>query len=195
MPQRVRQKKKCVATPYGIATQIHWSGRRLAAEVVIHDAGVLNAETLKHGDDGLGHRAGATHVVLDVLRGVVVLEVGGVHDVVDEARRIADASRVGGRVGPVESQVEVEVGILLFEVEEVGEVEDLVEGASAIEIVHLPVRGVERLGHVHNLRTQRGHAGTATDPNHLPLGVEVRMEIAIGAAHQDLVARLEREDV
>src|SRR5574344_2786308 len=86
---------------------------------------------------------------------------------------------IGSGVGTVECQVEVEVGILLLQSEEVVEIEHLVECACAIEVVHLAVGSVQRLGHVHNLRAQRSHTSTTTYPYHLLLGADVRMEVAI----------------
>ena len=87
--------------------------------------------------------------------------------------------------------MEVEVGILLLQAEEVVEIEHLVEGAGTIEVVHLAILRVERLGHVHDLCTQRSHTGTTTDPNHLALRVEMRMEVAVRATHDHLVAWLQ----
>ena len=49
--------------------------------------------------------------------------------------------------------------------------------------------------HVHDLCAEGRHAGAAADPDHLLLGVENRVEVAIGAAHRDLVAGLKGEDV
>ena len=54
---------------------------------------------------------------------------------------------------------------------------------------------MQRLRHVHDLRTQRSHTGTTADPNHFFLAVEVRMEVAVRAAHRHLVTRFQREDV
>ena len=97
----------------------------------------------------------------------MVLEVGVVHHVVDEAGGVGYASFVGCWVGTVEGQMEVEVGEVLFELMEVVEVEDFVEGAGAIEVVHLSVGAVERARQVHNLCTKRSHTGATANPNHL----------------------------
>ena len=86
-----------------------------------------------------------------------------------KARSVLHASGIGCRIGTVERQMEVEVGILLLQSQEVVEIEHLVVGAGAIEVVHLAVLGVEGLGHVHNLGTQRSHIGTTTDPYHFAL--------------------------
>ena len=164
----------------------------------------MDAEGVEHIDHGAAHRAGAAHVVLDVLGGGVVLEVGVVHHLMDETRGVGDTGGVGGGVGTVEGQVEVEVREILLQLVEVVEVEHLVEGAGAVEVVHGAVGAVEGAGEVHNLCAERGHAGAAADPYHL---VTLRVvapgavlgaaytELAVGAAHDDLVARFEREDI
>lgn len=134
----------------------------------------------------------------------MVLEVGVVHHVVDEARGVWYAGFVGCGVGTVESKMEVEVGEVLLQLMEVVEVEDLVEGAGAVEVVHLSVGAVERAGEVHNLCTQRSHTSASANPNHLgvlrrvaPLVVfrSADVEVAVGAGHYDFVAGLEREDI
>ncbi len=125
----------------------------------------------------------------------MVLEVGVEHYLVHEAGCVLHSGGIGGGVGAVECQVEMEVGVFLFELEEVVEIEHLVEGARTVEVVHFAVGGVEGLGHVHDLGAQGCHAGAAAYPYHLGLGVEVGVEIAVGAAHHHLVAGLEGEDV
>ena len=144
---------------------IAFLGKVSAAEVVEGDVFALDAEVVEHVDDGFGHGSGAAHVVFDVLGCGVVLEVGLVHDVVDEAWGVGYASFVGSGVGTVEGEMEVEVGEILLELTEVVEVEDLVEGAGAVEVVHLSVGAVECAREVHNLSTQRGHAGATADPD------------------------------
>ncbi len=136
-----------------------------AAEVVEGDVFALDAEVVEHVDDGFGHGSGTAHVVFDVLGGWVVLEVGLVHNVVDEAGGVGYAGFVGCWVGTVEGQMEVEVGEVLLELTEVVEVEDLVEGAGAVEVVHLSVGAMERAREVHNLSTQRSHAGATAYPD------------------------------
>ena len=61
--------------------------------------------------------------------------------------------------------------------------------------MHLAVGRMQRLCHVHDLRTQRSHAGTTTDPNHFFLAVEMRMEVTVRTTHNHLVTRFQREDV
>ena len=59
----------------------------LSAEVVVHDALGLYAETVEHGNHGLRHGTGTAHIVLDVLGSFVVFEIGLKHHLMDEARR------------------------------------------------------------------------------------------------------------
>ena len=130
----------------------------------------------------------------------MVLQVGLVHHVVDKASGVGHACCVGCRVGTVERKVEVEVGIFLLDAVEVVEIEYFVERTRTIEIVHRTVGGMQGLCHVHDLRTQRSHTGTTAYPDHLGflchLGrVFLDMELAIGTRHDDLVARLEGEDI
>ena len=107
-----------------------------ASEVIVGYVLGLDAEVVEHVDDGRAHGAWAAHVVLYVFGGWVVLEVCLVHHVVDEARGVLHAGCVGGRVGPVEGQVEVEVGVRLLQLQEVVQVEHLVQRAGAVEVVH-----------------------------------------------------------
>ena len=125
----------------------------------------------------------------------MVLQIGVQHDLMDEARSVLDSSCIGCRIRTVQSQVEVEVRILFFQAQEVVEIEYLVQCTSTIEIVHLTIGGMQRLGHVHDLSAQRSHTSTTTNPNHLLLRVEVWVEVAIRTTHNHLIARLQREDV
>ena len=141
-----------------------------AAEIVEHYVFALYAKVVEHRGDGFGHRPRTAHIVFDVLGSGVVLEVGVVHHVVDEACGVGYASFVGSGNGTIEGQMEVEVGEVLLQLMEVVKVEDLVEGTGTVEVVHLSVGAVERAGEVHNLSTQRGHTGTTANPDYL--GVE-----------------------
>ena len=134
----------------------------------------------------------------------MVFQVGVVHHVVYEARGVGHTRGVSRRVGTVEGQVEVEVGVVALQLAEVVEIEDLVEGAGAIEIVHGTVDAMERAREVHDLGTQGSHAGATADPYHLVAARVVdpgavvgaaHAELAVGAAHDDLVARIEGENV
>ena len=97
----------------------------------------------------------------------------------DEAWGVFHASSIGCRVGTVEGQVEVEVGILLLQAEEVVEIEYLVQGAGTVEVVHLAVLRMQCLRHVHDLCAQRSHTGTTAYPDHLLLRIEVRVEVTV----------------
>ena len=72
--------------------------RGTAAEVVVGDVFGLDTEVVEHIDYSTAHGAGAAHVVLDVLWGGVVLEVGVVHDLVDEAGGVGHSGGVGGGI-------------------------------------------------------------------------------------------------
>ena len=122
----------------------------------------------------------------------------------DEAGGVGHAGGVGGGVGTVEGQVEVEVGKVFLQLVEVVEVEHLVQRACAVEVVHRAVLAMQRAGEVHDLRAEGGHAGAAADPYHLVAVGTVApgavvgaayAELAVGAAHDDLVAGLQREDI
>lgn len=167
----------------------------LTTEVVVMDVFGVDAEGIEHTIDGCTHRAGTAHVVLDVLWGFVIVEVSIEDDLVHEAGGVLHAGSVGGRVGPVQRQVEMEVGEVFLELEEVVEVEYFVEGASAVEVVHNAVGGVECAGEVHDLGTEWCHTCTTANPHHLLAGVVNRMEVAIRSTHEDLIAGLEGEDV
>ena len=171
------------------------AGKGLSAEVVILNGLRLNTQRVEHGHNGLRHWARTTHVVFNILWCLMVFEVCIEHDLMNEACCVFYTSSVGSRIRTVERKMEVEVGELLLQSEEVVKIEHLVERAGTIEIVHLTVGGVQSLRHVHNLSAQRSHTGTTTYPYHLTLGVEVGMEVTIRTAHDNLVARLEGEDV
>src|SRR5574344_133037 len=98
---------------------------------------------------------------------IVIFEIGIVHHLMDESCHIFYTCLVGYRIRTVESQMEVEVGILLFQSEEVVEIEHFAQRTGTVEIVHLSVAGVQGLRHVHDLCAQRSHTGTATYPYHL----------------------------
>ena len=113
----------------------------------------------------------------------------------DESRRIFHACGIGGRVGTVEREVEVEIREFLLQTEEIFEIENLVQRTRTVEIMHFAVGRLQSLGHVHNLGTQRSHSCASTDPNHLLFRVEMRMEVAKRTAHRHLVAGFQRENI
>ena len=138
-----------------------------ASEVIKADVCVINAQRVEQVEDGLGHHRRTAEVVLDILGSVMLLEVRVAHHRSDEARGVLDTELVCLRVRTVERQVEMEVRKLLLQREEIVEEEDFVDSTCAVEIVHLTVAAVAGLEHVHDLRTQRRHTGTTTDPDHL----------------------------
>ena len=87
--------------------------------------------------------------------------------------------------------MELEVGEIFLQLEEILKVEHFVECPCSIEIAHLAVGGVECLCHPHYLCAEGSHTGTAAHPDHLGLGIDNRMEISVRPAHQHLVTRLE----
>jgi len=91
--------------------------------------------------------------------------------------------------------MEMEIGELALQLPKILQEESLHQRTGAIEEVHLTVGGAQGLGHVHDLRTQRSHTGTTSDPNHLFLRVEMGMEIAVRTTHHHLVTRLQAEDI
>ena len=91
--------------------------------------------------------------------------------------------------------MELEVGELFFELQEIVKIEHFVESTCSVEIIHRAVGSLQRLKQPHYLRTQRGHAGTAAYPHHLLLAVSYGVEVAVRTAHQHLIARFQSEDI
>ena len=168
---------------------------RLTSEVIETDVCIIDAQRVEQVEDGLRHHRRTAEVVLDVLGSVMLLEVGVAHNRSDEARGVLDTELVCLRVRTVQRQVEMEVRELLLQSEEIVEEEDFVDSTCAVEIVHLTVTAVSRSQHMHDLSTQRSHSGASAHPYHLTLCVVLRTELTIRSRHDDLVARLQREDV
>ena len=80
----------------------------------------------------------------------MVLEVGLVHHVVDEACGILHSCRVCRRIRTVASAVEVEVREFLLDFREILEVEGLDKGAGSVEEVDLTLC-LEGLEEVHDV--------------------------------------------
>lgn len=137
-----------------------------SAKVIIQDIFGGNTEIIKHVDHSGAHWAGSAHVVFDVLGGFVVFQVGVVHHIMHETSGIRYASRIGGGVGTVQGEVEMKVGEVFLELAEVVEIEDLVQGAGTVEIVHLAVSDIHGAGQMHDLCAQRRHACATTYPYH-----------------------------
>ena len=127
------------------------------------------------------------------------LEIGVAHDGSHEARGVLDSSCIGLGIGTVESEVEVEVGEVLLELQEVVEERNLFQRTGTIEVVHgtlaVFVLHAVALEHVHDLSTQGSHTGTTADPNHLAACAVLRTELTVRATHDDLVTGFEAEDV
>ena len=81
----------------------------LSTEVIEHQVLRRNTEIVEHLLDSFTHRAGTTHVVFDVFRSFMVLQISFVNHVVYETCRILHTGCVCSRVRTVERQVEFEV--------------------------------------------------------------------------------------
>ena len=149
---------------------------RLSAKVIEHQVLSRNTEVVEHLLNSFRHRAGTTHVVFDVFGSFVVFQVSLVNYVVYEARSVLHARCIGCRIGTVQCKMELEVGEILFYLQEVFQVEHLVESTRAVEVVHHTVGCVQRLREVHNLRTQRSHANLST-------GMKQKASLAISLVH------------
>ena len=165
------------------------------SKIIEADVSVIHTKRVEQVEDGLGHHRRTAEVVLDILGSVMLLEVGVAHDRSDEARGVLDTQLVGLRVRTIQREVEMEVGELLLQREEILEEEDFVDSTSTVEIVHLTVAALAGLEHVHDLRTQRSHTGSTTDPDHLLLAVINRTELTVRTAHANFIPRFEREDI
>ena len=155
------------ACPLRHAPKLFLIPDELSTEVIEVDHIILDAEAMKQIDHRLRHHRRTAQVVLDVLWRIVLLEVSITHHRSDESGRVLHAKAISLRIRTVKRQVEVEVRELLLHLQEVLHEEDLVDGTGAVEVMHLTIRSVERLQHMHDLRTERSHTGTTTDPNHL----------------------------
>ena len=106
-------------------------------EVIVQNALRLHSKAVKQFVDGSDHHRRSAHKVLDVLRSVVVLEIGLVHHIVNETCRVLDSSGVSCRIRTVKGQMEVEVRELLLDLGIVLKVECLDKAARSIEEVYL----------------------------------------------------------
>ena len=97
-----------------------------SAEIVIMDGCGIYTEVVKHLVDSRRHRTGAAHVILYLFRLVLVLKVGVVYDLMHESGRIFDTCGIGGRLGTVKRAMELEVGVLFFELQEIVQIEPFV---------------------------------------------------------------------
>ena len=74
---------------------------RSASEVVVVDRFGIYAEIVKHFVDSGTHRAGATHVVLDVLRIGMIFQICLVDYLMNETGSIFHTGGIGGRIRTV----------------------------------------------------------------------------------------------
>ena len=91
--------------------------------------------------------------------------------------------------------MELEVGEILFNLQEVFQIEHFIQCTCTVEVIHHAICSVQCLRHMHNLCTQRSHTGTTADPHHLLLGVEYRMEVSVRATHGYLITRFQGKDI
>ena len=164
-------------------------------EIVVHDILRLHAQRIEIVGHGLDQHWRTAKVVLAVFRCIVILEIGVADAVHRKAGIVLHTGCVGLGIRTVEREMEVEIGEFLFQLPEVLQEEGLCQRAGTIEEMHLTVSAVQRLGHVHDLRTKRSHTGTTTNPNHLFASIKARMEVTIRTTHHHLVTGLEAEDV
>ena len=108
----------------------------LSSEVIEHQVLSRNTEVVEHLLDSLRHRAGTTHVIFDVFGSFVVFQVSFVNYVVYEARSVLHACCIGCRIGTVQCKVELEVGEILFNLQEVFQIEHFVQCTRTIEVIH-----------------------------------------------------------
>ena len=98
-----------------------------ASEIVVMDVFRLHTQRIEHLVDSRAHRAGAAHVILDVLGIVMILQIGVVDHLMHKARSVAYARCVGCRIRTVERQMEMEIGKILLKLQEIVEIKHLVE--------------------------------------------------------------------
>ena len=131
-------------------------------------------------EHGLRHHWRTAEVVFAVFGSLVSLEIGIAHHWRNEARRVLDACCICLRIGTVESKVEMEIGEVLLQLQEVVEERNLLQCACTIEVVHgaltVLILNAVALEHMHNLSTQRSHTGTTANPNHLSASAILRAD-------------------
>ena len=117
-----------------------------ATKIIVEDVFRCHAEVVEHADHRSAHRSGTAHVVFDVLGSRMVLEIGVEHHLMDKASRVGDACCIGNWIGAVQGQVEMEVGEVFLKLTEIVQIEDLIQGTGAVEIVHLAIPDVQSSG-------------------------------------------------
>ncbi len=91
----------------------------LSSEIIVMYRFRIYPEVIKHLVDGGTHRAGSAHIVLDILRIGMVLEICLIDHLMHESGGVLYTCGISRRVGTVEGEMEFEVGIFLFELQEV----------------------------------------------------------------------------
>ena len=126
----------------------------------------------------------------------MVLEVGLVHHVVYEAGHILDSCCISCRIRTVKGKMEVEVREIPLDLCEVFKIECLDKAAGSIEEVYFAT-GLQGLEEVHDVASERSHAGTTTDEDiFLRIRIILRKkELTERTGDPDLVTRLAREDI
>lgn len=155
----------------------------LTAEVVEAYHVVFYSEGVEKVEYGLCHHWRSAEVVFAVFWSFVLLEVGVAHHWCYEAWGVFDACSISLWIRTVEGEMEMEVREVLLELQEVIEEWYLFECACSVEVVHwaLTVFILDAVAfeHVHNLRTEWRHAGTAAYPDHLTTGAVLWTELSV----------------
>ena len=126
---------------------------KLSSEVVEHQVLCRNAKIVEHLLNSFRHRTRTTHIVFNIFRSFVILQVSFVDYVVNESRSILHACSISSRVRTVECQMESEVREVLFDLQEIFQIEHLIQRTGTIEVRHLTISCMQCLSHVHDLRT------------------------------------------
>ena len=92
----------------------------------------------------------------------MVLQIGLVHHVVNEACHVLHAGCISCRIRTVEGEMEVEVRELLLDLGIVLEVEGLDKASRTVEEMNF-LLGLEGLEEMHDVASERCHTCTSTD--------------------------------
>ncbi len=161
----------------------------LLTEVVVEYAFGRYTEAVEEPVHCAYHHRRAAHEVFDILRSLVVLEVGLIHNIMYKSGGVGHSGGICRRVRTVESEVELEVRELFLDLGEIFKIESFHEAARSIEEVH-GAGGLHGLEEMHYVAAQRGHTGTAAheDVFHVD-GIILRQEeLSERAADGDFVA-------
>ena len=124
----------------------------------------------------------------------MVLQVGLVHYIVNEAGSILNAGCISCRIRTVKGKSEVEVRELLLNLCEVLKIEGLYKSTGAIEEAN-GLLGLQGLEQMHDVAAKRSHTSTTTyEDVFLGVGIVVRKkELAVRTGNHNLVTRLAGE--